>query len=136
MQVPATSPYNELTKFCSKDRHKFLNFLRKNVDDSDAQDILHNAFIKATQNLPKFQRKAKPSTWFSAILHNLVCDHYKNKRQSNQLRQEIVHSSSYHPLERYLQEELKCLLQKAINSLPNPNHNEAHRKKYCFYASA
>ncbi len=130
MQILTTSAYNELTQFCSKDRHKFLNFLRKNVNDSDSQDILHDAFIKATQNLPKFQRKAKLSTWFSAILRNLVCDHYRDKRQSDQLQLEITHSNSYQPLEQHLREELKCLVHKAINSLPNPSYREIIRLRY------
>ena len=130
MRIPTTSTCNELTDFCSKERHKFLIFLKKNVNGSDTEDILHDAFIKATQNLCKFQGKAKLSTWFSSILHNLICDYYKDKQQAGQLQPEVVYPNSYHPLERYLQDELKCLLQKAINSLPNPNHREIIKLRY------
>ena len=130
MHISTTPAYNELTQFCSKNRHKFLNFLRKNVNDSDAQDILHDGFIKATQNLCRFQRKAKLSTWFTAILRNLICDHYKNKRQSDQLQPEIIYPNSHQPLEHYLRDELKCLLQKVINSLPNPSCREIIRLRY------
>lgn len=126
----STLAYDELTKFCSQNRQRFINFLRRNVNDSNTEDILHDAFIKATQNLCKFRCKAKLSTWFSSILYNLVCDYYKDKHQSGQLQPEIVHSNSYHPLERYLQDELKCLLQKAINSLPNPSYRKIIKLRY------
>jgi len=120
----------ELTKFYSKSRQRLLNFLRKNVNEPDAQDILHDAFIKAWQNLCKFQGKAKIATWFSAILRNLVYDHYKRKYRFVQLQTEPADPRSYRQIEQHSQNELKSLLQKAIESLPNRKYRQIIKLRY------
>ena len=119
-----------LTEFYLKNRLRLFNFLRKSVNEPDAQDILHDGFILAWQNISKFQEKAKISTWFYAILRNLVNAFYNRKHRANQHRTDTVNDNLYHSFEPDLHTELKSLVQKAVESLPNPNHRQIITLRY------
>ena len=83
----------------------------------DAKDILQEAFIKAYKNVGRFRKGSSFYTWFCSILVNTARD-YLRKRvyQKGQLPQEIA---DFHlNTERLvLADELKRLLDVAINQL-------------------
>ena len=133
MKKVDSSAVKELVTFYSKNRQKFLNILRKNVNEPDTQDILHDAFIKAWENFRNFQGKANITTWFSVILRNLVYEHYSHKRRYQQLQTETIEDNSSLPSEQHLQNEVSSLLQQAIQSLPNTNYRQIIKLRYYNY---
>ncbi|BDS07516.1 RNA polymerase sigma factor [Oceaniferula spumae] len=106
-------------------------------NDADAWDLAQEAFIKAWRALPKFEGKARFSTWLFRISHNVVYDWLrKHKIQGDgELNDEIFDASTIEPsalttphhearpdqaMER---EELRKQLEDAIAKL-----SEEHRE--------
>lgn len=52
----------------------------------DAEDITHQAFLKAWQNVPKYKDKGHPfSSWLYRIARNLVIDFYRTAKRDLEL---------------------------------------------------
>ena len=49
-------------------------------NDADAWDLSQEAFIKAWKALPKFESRARCSTWLFRISHNVVYDWMRKRR--------------------------------------------------------
>ena len=49
-------------------------------NDADAWDLAQEAFIKAWKALPKFESRARFSTWLFRISHNVVYDWMRKRR--------------------------------------------------------
>ena len=49
-------------------------------NDADAWDLSQEAFIKAWKALPKFESRARFSTWLFRISHNVVYDWMRKRR--------------------------------------------------------
>lgn len=91
----------------------------------DASDISQIAFIKAYQNISKFNFKSSFSTWLYRITVNSCLDEIRKRKRSNELSQSIdddenpfeIEDSSATPEESYEKKELKKLVWKKINLL-------------------
>jgi RNA polymerase sigma factor (sigma-70 family) len=89
-------------------------------NDMEAEDIMQNVYINAYRNLPKFNSKAKFSTWITRILIN-ECILRKKKlvRQQQILSgKENMERDMQTPLNSLINKELKGLLESAITALP------------------
>lgn len=95
-------------------------------DDSEVEDIMQVAYIKAYQNLEKFQFKSSFSTWLTRILINESLLRIKKRKQSLIVNVEDIENENYqhsagkvqNPLMKLLNTELKVALQDAICQLP------------------
>lgn len=122
----------------SKHRGKIYAMIVKMVkNDADAWDLAQEAFIKAWKALPKFEGKARFSTWLFRISHNVVYDWVRKRKiqGDGEFNDEIFNSSnidssastaphhSARPDEAMERKELRNQLEGAIAQL-----SEEHRE--------
>ncbi|MBK1828137.1 sigma-70 family RNA polymerase sigma factor [Haloferula rosea] len=70
--------YDELV---TRHRGRIFAMIRQMVkNEADAWDLSQEAFIKAWKALPRFQARARFSTWLYRIAHNTVYDWVRKKR--------------------------------------------------------
>jgi RNA polymerase sigma-70 factor (ECF subfamily) len=96
-------------------------FIRSRVwDDAEADDILQEVFIRVHRNLccqPESEWN-KPESWIYQIARNLIIDHYRRRRETAELPENL-------PTEPDLPEgdpeaELALSLKEMIDELPEP----------------
>jgi len=70
--------YDELV---TRHRGKIFAMIRNMIhQEADAWDLSQDVFIKAWQALPRFEAKARFSTWLYRIAHNTVYDWLRKRR--------------------------------------------------------
>lgn len=70
--------YDELV---TRHRGKIFAMIRNMIhQEADAWDLSQEVFIKAWQALPRFEAKARFSTWLYRIAHNVVYDWTRKRR--------------------------------------------------------
>jgi len=95
-------------------------------DDSEVEDVMQVAYIKAYENLGKFAFKSAFSTWLTRILINESLLRLKERKKSIHISDEIMDNEMYQqpnietqtPFMKVLNIELKTILEKAIRQLP------------------
>lgn len=98
---------------------RLLSFLRGRVgDDAEADDLLQEVFIRVHQNLCCLPQPEKMDAWIYQIARNLVIDHYRKRRVSVELPENLA-------IEDKLPEEdqqavLALSLKEMVNDLPEP----------------
>lgn len=91
----------------------------------DAKDILQDAFIKVYRHIDRFRKGSSFYTWFYAILVNTARDYLRKKaRWRTEFLEDVAdfHISSERVI---LSEELKKLMEGAINQL-------SEKQRLCF----
>ncbi|MBK1855652.1 sigma-70 family RNA polymerase sigma factor [Verrucomicrobiaceae bacterium 5K15] len=84
----------------SKHRGKIYAMILNMVkNDADAWDLAQEAFIKAWRALPKFEGKARFSTWLFRISHNVVYDWLRKRKiqGDGELNDEIFDAGKIDP---------------------------------------
>lgn len=87
-------------RLVSKHRGKVYAMIRNMVkNDADAWDLSQEAFIKAWRALPKFEARARFSTWLFRISHNVVYDWLRKRRieTEGELNDEIFDAGRIDP---------------------------------------
>ena len=122
----------------SKHRGTIYAMIRNMVkNDADAWDLSQEAFIKAWRALPKFESRAKFSTWMFRISHNVVYDWLRKRRieGDGELNDEVFDAGRVdpgafttphqhtRPDEAMQRDELRKQINQAIAQLA-PNHRE------------
>lgn len=94
-------------------------------DEDASMDILQDACLKAWQNLDGFEQRSSFRTWLRRIAVNLALNHRRDHRHERawaSLDQEAAPSpsdpKSISPSERFESDELRALVQREINALP------------------
>ena len=95
-------------------------------DDAEAEDIMQVAYIKAYENLERFESKSAFSTWITRILINESLLRIRKRKQLLNLNDDTVNNEisqqysvdSQTPLMNVINSELKGILEKAIQQLP------------------
>jgi RNA polymerase sigma-70 factor (ECF subfamily) len=95
-------------------------------DDSEAEDIMQVAYINAYENIEKFAFRSAFSTWLTRILINESLLRVKKKKNPVPLTDDMIVSPSNRqnsnepetPVSLALQSELKTILEKSIQQLP------------------
>ena len=96
-------------------------------DDSEAEEAMQVAYIKAFENLRKFEHKAAFSTWLIRILINECLLRTKKRKQSLTMNDDMIENEIHQrftdqvqtPLGTMLNSELKSVMEKAISQLPD-----------------
>lgn len=125
-------------KLVTKHRGKVYAMIVNMVkNDADAWDLSQVAFVKAWKALPKFEARARFSTWLFRISHNVVYDWMRKRRieSEGELNDELfdagrIDSSAAttpqqnkRPDEAMVQSELRKEIQDALDKL-SPEHRE------------
>lgn len=95
-------------------------------DDSEVEDVMQVAYINAYENLEKFEFRSAFSTWLTRILLNECLLRVRKKKNSVPLTDDMTinpgnRQNTYEPetpVSYALQSELKTILEKAIQQLP------------------
>lgn len=135
-QAGDTGAYDELV---TRHRGRIYAMVRKMVrNDADAWDLSQEAFIKAWKALPRFEAKARFTTWLYRIAHNTVYDWARRKRPEagGELNDEIFGSDRIDPAStttpsmdrapdaEMVGDELRLKIEAALDQL-SPQHREA-----------
>ena len=128
--------YDELV---TRHRGRIYAMIRNMVkNESDAWDLSQEAFIKAWQALPRFEVKARFTTWLYRIAHNTVYDFTRRRRPEggDELNDELLSrdridpaavatpAESRSPSEALVGDELRVKIEAALDKL-SPEHREA-----------
>ena len=106
---------------------------------SDAEDIAQQVFIRLWKSAPRYEVKAKFTTFLYTITRNLVFNETKRKgrKKEHSLEQQeeesftsIEDKQSYSPGEEMLQAELKAQVDKAIMMLPEKQRLAVILRRY------
>ncbi|MCH7227503.1 RNA polymerase sigma factor [Haloferula sp. A504] len=135
-QAGDSAAFDELV---TRHRGRIFAMIRQMTkNEADAWDLSQEAFIKAWKALPRFEVKAKFSTWLYRIAHNTVYDWARRKRPEaggGELNEEIFGSGSIDPAstttpaaERRPDDamrdgELRVKIEAALDQL-SPQHRE------------
>lgn len=134
-QAGDSAAYDELV---TRHRGRIFAMIRQMTkNEADAWDLSQEAFIKAWKALPRFEVKAKFSTWLYRIAHNTVYDWARRKRPESggELNEEIFGSGAIDPASRTTPsaerrpddalraEELRVKIEAALDQL-SPQHRE------------
>ena len=107
-------------------------------NDADAWDLSQDVFVKAWQALPRFEARARFSTWLFRIAHNVVYDWVRKRKieSAGELNDEIFNRDSIDlsartapsaddaPDDALLNTELRGKIEEALGKL-SPEHREA-----------
>ncbi|WP_347440555.1 sigma-70 family RNA polymerase sigma factor [Rubritalea sp.] len=73
--------YQAFDRLVTRHRGKIYAMIVNMIhNDADAWDLAQDAFVKAWKALPKFENRAKFSTWLFRISHNVVYDWMRKKK--------------------------------------------------------
>jgi RNA polymerase sigma-70 factor (ECF subfamily) len=93
-------------------------FLRGRVSDpSVAEDLLQDVFLKATRGLPRLAEPAKLPGWLFLIARRVVIDHYRTRKETLPLPDDLVASEVPDAREA---EALQAAFRRMVHSLPPP----------------
>ncbi len=93
-------------------------------DDNEVEDVMQVAYIKAYENLAKFESRSGFPTWLTRILINECLLRMKKRKKQSVMTEEMFFHKIYHsgdsqtPLGKVLNTELKILIEDAIRRLP------------------
>src|SRR5678815_4727502 len=93
-------------------------------DDDEVEDVMQVAYIKAYENLSRFERKSSFSTWLTRILINECLLRIRKRKSLSNMIDNIFGNKIYQlgqvqtPLMKTLNSELKNILEDAISKLP------------------
>ena len=123
----------------TRHRGRLFAMIRQMVkNEADAWDLAQEAFIKAWKALPRFEVKARFSTWLYRIAHNTVYDWMRRKRpeSGSEINDEVfgedridpssltTPASDRRPDEALEADELRGKIEAALARL-TPEHREA-----------
>lgn len=122
----------------TRHRGRIFAMIRNMIhQEADAWDLSQEVFIKAWNALPRFEAKARFSTWLYRIAHNVVYDWTRKRKieSAGELNDEIfererIDSSSFttpaggeSPDETMAHGELRAKIEVALGKL-SPEHRE------------
>lgn len=113
-----SSAFSQLIKIYRKQLFTYL--WKLSGDKFEAEDLFQETLIKAWKGILKYKHEDKFSSWLFSIAHNVAMDsHRKIKVRSNVFATEELRTADHNtPLSELVANELKDILEQAINSLP------------------
>src|SRR4051812_24107469 len=123
------SAFEELVRRYDRNVFRIANHITHNAED--AEDVVQEAFLKAYQNLARFQEQSKFYTWLVRIAVNEALMKLRRRRSDKtvSMDQEIETDGGEsiprefadwapNPEQQFKQEELREILSKTIQGLP------------------
>lgn len=98
---------------------RLLAFLRSRIsDDSEAEDLLQEVFIRVHHHLCCLPPPGKMDGWIYQIARNLVIDHYRRRHTTVELPSDLPAEVEYE--EEDPQTGLALSLRQMVDELPDP----------------
>jgi RNA polymerase sigma factor (sigma-70 family) len=89
-------------------------------DDDEAEDMMQASYLKAYENLHRFEGRSNFSTWLTRIAINECLMRLKKRKRNVEFDDTISERQieRKHPMSAVMNNELKQILEKAIGELP------------------
>jgi RNA polymerase sigma-70 factor (ECF subfamily) len=131
--------YAAFDALVTKHRGRVYAMIQNMVNnEADSWDLAQEVFLKVWKALPKFEARARFSTWMYRITHNVVYDWMRKRKMETvgELDDNLLYSESIaagatatparilRPDEALTQEELRVKIESALEKL-SPEHREA-----------
>ncbi|MEL6567746.1 MAG: RNA polymerase sigma factor [Pseudomonadota bacterium] len=119
--IRAAASGNRLAQSALVTRHMprvYALAMRMLGDAALAEDITQEAFLRAWKQLPKWEPRAKFSTWLHRVTLNLCRDHFRKRREQTMDELPERTDPDLRPDERLDQTQRATSLMNAIDSLP------------------
>ena len=98
-------------------RTQLVRFVAKRVaDEATAEDIVHDVLLRAYARRHTLRSGEKFEQWLYQITRNTVIDHYRARRPSDPLPDDLAASDQ--PAARNARRELAACMQPLVDSLP------------------
>jgi len=91
-------------------------------DDSEAEEVTQEAYVRAYEHLGQFQARSKFSTWLTKIAVYEALARVRSRRrtsQSDEYPEHLMESKQRSPEEQTYDSEMRSLLEGAVDSLPD-----------------
>ncbi len=102
--------------------HRVRKFIQASVkNESIADDLAQETFIKIQENLDQLRDPAKISSWIFSIAHHLCQDHFRNLKKSSpreDLNDELVNLEETPVQKKLEQGEMSQCVQDKLSLLP------------------
>lgn len=96
-------------------RRDLFEFIRRRVrDDAVAEDVLQDAFERIHRGIDRLSDEKRVAAWVHAIVRNLIADHYRSERPTEELAELAEEASDDNRDNRLIG---RCLLSM-IDELP------------------
>ncbi len=116
VKIGEVEPFDELVRRHEVKIHSLCYKMLKNYDD--AKDMAQETFLKAYQNVKRFDGRSKFTTWLYRIAVNNCINYMKKERPTEELKDEILDVPKDDPVERFRKRQLKEKIYNAIAKLP------------------
>ena len=131
--------YRAFDALVTKHRGRVYAMIQNMVrNEADSWDLAQEVFVKVWKALPKFEARARFSTWMYRITHNVVYDWMRKRKQetAGELDDGLLNRESIaagatatpvriaRPDEAMTQGELRAQIESALDKL-SPEHREA-----------
>lgn len=104
-----------MTTFWREHKDRLRGYIAKRVRDADAvDDILQEVYLKAHASLHALKAKGSIASWLFRIAANAIADHYRSRKPTNELPDELAAPEP----ERDHVAELAVCLRPLIADLP------------------
>jgi RNA polymerase sigma-70 factor (ECF subfamily) len=98
---------------------RLLAFLRRRVaNEAEAEDLLQEVFLRVHQHLCCLPQPEKMDSWIYQIARNLITDHYRKRRETEELPDDLRAEEEF--TEEDSQAELALSLKEMVGELPEP----------------
>ena len=108
---------NDIERIWSAYQNNLYSFIKKRVFENDAEDILHDVYIKIHFRIRTLKDNTKLESWLYQITRNTVIDYYRSKKIIKEIP-EWLEDPSVEESEQDSTEILSCLAPM-INKLPD-----------------
>ena len=122
-------------------QHRIIGTIAKMLgDESDAEDIAQQVFIRVWKSAPRWQPTAKVTTWLYKITRNLVFNETR-RRKRHPVQSLDATLSEHHPQQfadpgvkpadtSLLDSEMQAAIQRAIDELPEQQRMAIILRRY------
>ncbi len=100
-------------------KNRLKGFIVKRIgNESDAEDVLQNVFIKIHQNISGLKDPDKLYPWVFQTTRNAIVDYYREREPAVESSDEILNEISFEPSEKDVEEEVLRWLEPMVGELP------------------
>lgn len=119
----------DMDKIWNEFNEKLKLFILKHVpDESVAEDILQDVFIKIHTNMKTLRDKTKLQSWVYQVTRNAIVDYYRNRKPATQVTDQMAESED--TTDEISQTEISDCIQALIDELPEGYREALYLTQY------
>lgn len=100
-------------------RNRLKGYINKRIsNESDAEDILQNVFIKIHRNISGLKDPDKLYPWVFQTTRNAITDYYREREPAIDLSGDALNEIAFEPSEKDVEEEVLRWIEPMVGELP------------------